>query len=277
MPARASAPPRPAARARRPRAPRRASRVPRASPLDRIDPAAVVARLAEAALASPLVLKRCDDVRVVVDADLARALALGELGGARVRGRGWSSPRDLTARDVELVARDVRVDWSAAMAMRGVVLTRPARGEARLTLDGRDFENFLRHPLARRAARDEAFEFERGDVASDGRRRVPGVRRGDARRRRAANGANATGRGIDGSRDVARRRGRDARARVGDVFRATRPRFRRHGAAVSRHDDRRARDGADGDVRARSVRQKVSVARDTVLARVLSLARDARL
>ena len=134
MPARASAPPRPAARARRPRAPRRASRVPRASPLDRIDPAAVVARLAEAALASPLVLKRCDDVRVVVDADLAR---------------------------------DVRVDWSAAMAMRGVVLTRPARGEARLTLDGRDFENFLRHPLARRAARDEAFEFERGDVASD--------------------------------------------------------------------------------------------------------------
>jgi len=122
MPARASAPPRPAARARRPRAPRRASRVPRASPLDRIDPAAVVARLAEAALASPLVLKRCDDVRV---------------------------------------------DWSAAMAMRGVVLTRPARGEARLTLDGRDFENFLRHPLARRAARDEAFEFERGDVASD--------------------------------------------------------------------------------------------------------------
>ena len=167
MPARASAPPRPAARARRPRAPRRASRVPRASPLDRIDPAAVVARLAEAALASPLVLKRCDDVRVVVDADLARALALGELGGARVRGRGWSSPRDLTARDVELVARDVRVDWSAAMAMRGVVLTRPARGEARLTLDGRDFENFLRHPLARRAARSEAFEFERGDVASD--------------------------------------------------------------------------------------------------------------
>ena len=167
MPARASAPPRPAARARRPRAPRRASRVPRASPLDRIDPAAVVARLAEAALASPLVLKRCDDVRVVVDADLARALALGELGGARVRGRGWSSPRDLTARDVELVARDVRVDWSAAMAMRGVVLTRPARGEARLTLDGRDFENFLRHPLARRAARDEPFEFERGDVASD--------------------------------------------------------------------------------------------------------------
>ena len=134
MPARASAPPRPAARARRPRAPRRASRVPRASPLDRIDPAAVVARLAEAALASPLVLKRCDDVRVVVDADLAR---------------------------------DVRVDWSAAMAMRGVVLTRPARGEARLTLDGRDFENFLRHPLARRAARDETFEFERGDVASD--------------------------------------------------------------------------------------------------------------
>lgn len=168
MPARASAPPRPAARARRPRAPRRASRVPRASPLDRIDPAAVVARLAEAALASPLVLKRCDDVRVVVDADLARALALGELGGARVRGRGWSSPRDLTARDVELVARDVRVDWSAAMAMRGVVLTRPARGEARLTLDGRDFENFLRHPLARRAARDETFEFERGDVARDG-------------------------------------------------------------------------------------------------------------
>jgi len=53
------------------------------------------------------------------------------------------------------------------MAMRGVVLTRPARGEARLTLDGRDFENFLTHPLARRAAQDEAFEFERGDVASD--------------------------------------------------------------------------------------------------------------
>jgi len=171
MSARASVRARLRARARVPRAsPRRVRAVaaPRASPLDLVDPAFVVSRLAERALAHPRVLKRCDAVAVDVDADLARALALGELGSARVRGRGWSSPRDLTCRKIDLVARDVRVDARAAMAMRGVVMTRPARGEARLTLDGDDFTNFLRHPLARRAARDETFEFERGDVARDG-------------------------------------------------------------------------------------------------------------
>jgi len=127
-----------------------------------VDPSTVISELATAILKTPLVLKSHRGVRCEVDAPMETALS-GGVRSVRITGRRWASPRNLTCDGIEFVVGACRIDLSAALAMRGIVLERPATGTARLSFDSSDFGNFLTHPLTREAARGR-FAFDNTDA-----------------------------------------------------------------------------------------------------------------
>ena len=235
-----------------------------------LDPAVAISSVAEAALKTPLVLKSYGSVRVVIDAPIEAAIARGEVRRVGITGTAWSSPRSLACRNIEFIVDEpCALDVEAAVGMRGILLKRPARGSARLTFDSSDFGNFLSHPLLRGGGgeRDEGgfdFVFEGGETArvcgDEGYLEYSGVVGGSGERR------TIRMRPMEGSRVDAHLVGADA----DETFERSMASFFERLVIDLEGTELRYRDmtidpALDRRFRARSVREKVSVAEYSIL------------
>jgi len=106
---------------------------------------ALVSKLAVVALKLRLVAHtgvKCD-----VTASSSDLLLKQQVGPVTVRGRGWQSPLGLTCRAIEATVQQCDLDMSAVIARQKLILTTPAKGDAMIAMDGRDFSSFITHPL----------------------------------------------------------------------------------------------------------------------------------
>jgi len=107
-------------------------------------------------------LAKYDEVHTSVECSFQELLQ-GQVESVQIRGRCWSSPLDLTCRDLDFRVGQVKIDTAALMRQRAVVLQTPPTGIADVTLSSRDFGNFCNHPMMRkpcsRAVKSMRFQF----------------------------------------------------------------------------------------------------------------------
>ena len=134
-------------------------------------------------------LREHESIAVRAECDF-QGLAGGVFRGLRVRGAGWRTPLELTARSLDVRVGTLHLDYLALLTQRRLALNAHAphpMGEATLTLSARDLGNFMGHPLlrtlSRTAVNGAAFDFDGATVTiSLGEVRYQGTWRGDGQR-----------------------------------------------------------------------------------------------
>jgi len=89
-----------------------------------------------------------DDATVdcIVEAEPTDLLR-GRIGPVVVKGNQWKSPLGMSCRAIEARVENCMLDLASAVSKQKLVLTVPARGNALVTFNAKDFGSFLTHPL----------------------------------------------------------------------------------------------------------------------------------
>ena len=120
-----------------------------------------------AVVALKLRLAEHSGVSCDVNASSKSLLLKSTVGPITVRGRGWSSPLELTCRAIEAKVSECQLDMNSVIQKRKLILTTPAIGSAMVALDHKDFSNFLTHPLLEAqipVVQSNKFEFDKEKV-----------------------------------------------------------------------------------------------------------------
>lgn len=74
-------------------------------------------------------------------------LIRGRVGPVVVKGNDWRSPLGMSCRAIEAKVGNCMLDLASVVQRQKLILTTPARGNALVTFNSKDFGNFLTHPL----------------------------------------------------------------------------------------------------------------------------------
>lgn len=92
-------------------------------------------------------------------------LLQGGIEGVVISGKAWCSPKCLTCHELRFEVGKVQIDTAALLARQTVILAKPSRGSANVTLTEKDFGNFLDHPLMQVSIQQAPLRFAKtGDV-----------------------------------------------------------------------------------------------------------------
>jgi hypothetical protein len=109
----------------------------------------------------------CDIAQLTAD-----TLLRGRVGPCTVKGRGWQSIGGLTCRAIEASVDSCDLDFNSIITKQKLRLTTPANGKAMISLNDKDFGNFITHHLVRPPviAGDSQIEFIKEGIQIDAKK-----------------------------------------------------------------------------------------------------------